>query len=359
MRRRLRYLKRSGKSDPGFYLGLAGMADAYRLRYSLDHNQKWVDLSLQAAKRALEGDSKLEPAYVTLGRLHNSTGQFELAIEEFERAMNLAPRDADAIQGMAQTYQRLGRNQEAEAMFRRATVLRPDSWEGYFRLGNFFYNRSRFPEAESQYRRVLELAPDNASAYTNLGTVLTNENRYEEARAVLEKAVTLNPTYSAYNNLASVYYLEGHYADSAAIYEKALRLNDSDYMVWGNLGAAYAATPALAQKSKAAFEKAASLAEQKAREVPDAAVQSELGTYYAHLKMPDKARLRLESALALAPEDPGVLMTVAEAYAILGDRLAAQAQLRRALALGSSLAYAERIPALKDIAHGFSVRGSK
>ena len=171
------------QDDPRFHLGLAGLAESYRLRYGLDHNRKWVDLSLDAANRALEADSKLESVYVTLGRVHNSTGQYDIAREEFERAIELAPWDADAIQGMAQTYQRLGRNQEAESMFRRAAALLPDSWEGYFRLGNFYYNVRRFPEAEKQYRLVYwNWRRTTPSPYTNLGTVLTNENRYAEAR---------------------------------------------------------------------------------------------------------------------------------------------------------------------------------
>ena len=338
------------RDDPKFYLGLAGMAEAYRFRYALDRNPKWIDLVQGAANRALQADPALEPVYVTLGRVHNTIGQDDLAREEFGRALALAPRDADAIQGLAQTYQKLGRNQEAESMFRRGTALRPDSWEGYFRLGNFYFTQRRYPAAEEQYRRVLALTHENAPAYTNLGAVLVNENRYDEARAILEKAVALNPTYSAYNNLANVYYLQGSYADSATIYEKALKLNDSDYLLWGNLGAAYAAVPALADKSRAAFEKAASLAEQKARESPDASVQSELGSYYARLKMPEKARERLESALAQGPEDSAVLLNVAEGYAILGDRAAAALQLRKALQFGSSLERAKRIPALKQIA---------
>jgi len=343
------------QDDPAFHLGLAGLAEAYRLRYGLDHNQKWVELALKAANRAVETDSKLEPVYVTLGRIHNSTGQYGVAMEEFERALNLAPRDPDAIQGMAQAYQRLGRNQEAETMFLRATALEPDSWEGYMRLANFYYNVRRYPDAEKQYRRVLELAPDNAAAYTNLGTVLTNESRFSEARIVLEKAVALNPTYPAYNNLADVYYMEGRYSDAAAIYEKALRLNRADYQVWGSLGGAYAAAESVA-KSEAAFEQAARLAEQQAREAPDGAVQSDLGTYYAHLKMPDKARVRLESALALGPEDARVLLNVAEGYAILDDGAAAKLHLRKALTLGASLEYAKRIPALKEIARDPSLQ---
>lgn len=341
--------EKAAQDDPQFHLSLPGLAEAYRLRYSLDHNQKWVDLALQSANRALEADTKLESVYVTLGRIHNSTGHYQVAMQEFERALTLAPRDPDAIQGMAQSYQRLGRDQEAEARFRQATALRPDSWEGYFRLGNFYYLRRRFPEAETQYRRALELAPDNAPTYTNLGTVLTNENRYSEARIVLEKAVALNPTYSAYNNLANVYFMEGRYADAAGTYEKSLPLNNTDYQVWGNLGAAYAAAPALAHQSKQAFEKAVLLAEQKAKEVPDGVVESELGTYYARLKRPDQARVRLESAVALAPEDSTVALNVAEGYAILGDTTEAKRLLQKAIALGSSLEYAKRIPALGPI----------
>ena len=342
------------QDDPKFHLGLAGLAEGYRLRYGLDHDRKWVDLSLDAANRALAADSKLEGVYVTLGRIHNSTGQYAVAMEEFERAIDLAPRDADAIQGMAQTYQRLGRNQEAETMFKRATALLPDSWEAYYRLGNFYYNVSRFPEAESQYRRALELAPDNVSLYTNLGTTLTSENRYAEAQTVLEKAVALNPIYSAYNDLANVYYWEGRYADAAAIYEKAVQLNRGDYQVWGNLGEAYIAVPGLASRAPGAFEKAAALAEQKARDAPDAGVQAELGAYYARLKMPAKARQRLDSALASTPEDPAVLLSVASGLALLGDRPAAKAELSKALAHGASLEYAKRVPMLKDIARALA-----
>jgi len=113
-------------------------------------NRKWVDLALQAANRALEADPQLESVYVTLGRVHNSTGQYDVARESSSAPLNLAPRDADAIQGMAQAYQKLGRNREAEEMFLQATALQPDSWEGYLRLANFYYNVRRYPEAEKQ-----------------------------------------------------------------------------------------------------------------------------------------------------------------------------------------------------------------
>ncbi len=298
------------QDDPTFHLGLAGLSEAYRWRYTLDHNQQWVDLALQAANRALEADPQLEPVYVTLGRIHNSTGQYGVAIEEFERALNLAPRDADAIQGMAQAYQRLGRNQEAESMFLRAATLEPDSWEAYLRLANFYYNVRRYPDAEKQYRRVLELAPENAAAYTNLGTVLTNESRFEEARKALEKAVELNPTYQAYNNLGEVDYLEGRYAEAAANYEKATGLNNDDYRVWGNPGSRLCRRACiLVDRIHGGLrESRAHLAEQQARRTPDGLVQSGPGrlTLCASENAPTRRalRTRIRSLLWRFTNDP-------------------------------------------------------
>ena len=242
--------------DPTFHLGLAGLAEAYRWRYTLDHNRKWVDLALAGSQPRPGSRLSLESVYVTLGRVHNSTGQYEVAREEFERALNLAPRDADAIQGMAQAYQKTGtaigrRNRcfSGPPRFNRTRGKDTSAW------ANFYYNVRRYPEAEPQYRRVLELVPDNAAAYTNLGTVADEREPIRRSAQGPGKAVALNPTYSAYNNLGDVYYLEGHYAEAAANYEKALRLNNDDYRVWGNLGAAYAAAPALVNRSAAAFEK--------------------------------------------------------------------------------------------------------
>ena len=69
--------------------------------------------------------------------------------------------------------------------------------------------------------------------------------------------------------------------------------------------------------------------------------------------------MRLESALALAPQDPGVVLAAAEGYAILGDTAEAKRQLRKTLDLGTSWEYAKRVPELKEIAQERSVQSPK
>jgi tetratricopeptide (TPR) repeat protein len=52
----------------------------------------------------------------------------------------------------------------------------------------------------------------------------------------------------------------------------------------------------------------------------DANLQASLGFLYAKKNLPDRAIPRLQSALALAPDDPGILISVGDGYEALGQR---------------------------------------
>jgi len=117
--------------DPKFALGYAELAEAYRLKYQLDHDKKWVDAALSNCKIAIGLDDRLPAAYVTLGRIHNDSGSYDLAVTEFQRALDLDSRNADALQGLAYGYENASRLKEAEEAYKKAAALRPDYWDGY------------------------------------------------------------------------------------------------------------------------------------------------------------------------------------------------------------------------------------
>jgi tetratricopeptide (TPR) repeat protein len=78
----------------------------------------------------------------------------------------------------------------------------------------------------------------------------------------------------------------------------------------------------------------------------DAAVQSNLSTFYAEDKLREKALARADSALALAPKDPGVLADLAETYEDIGDRKRALQFSQQSLRNGGTLADLQRRRAL-------------
>ena len=353
-------LNNAVKADPRFALGFAQLGDAYRLKYRLDKDKKWIDEALANCQKAQQLDDRLPAVYVTLGKIHGYTGKYDLALQEYQRALQLDPRSADAIIGLATSYDSAGRTADAEAAYRKAIALRPDSWDGYNSFGAFLDDHQRYDEAIAQYRHAIELTPDNAPVYLNLGGTYSDmgEKHYPEAEQILRKSLALEPTYGAYANLGNLYNKEQKYAEAAAATEKALQLNDKNYLVWGNLAIAY---ESLKDKEKAgrARDREIALLEQAVLDTPrDAAVQSDLGLLYAQKKLREKAVSRIQSALALSPDDPNVLETVGEAYEDLGDRAQAMQYIEKSLQKGYALGDLKKIPDLQGLLSDPSFRPS-
>jgi eukaryotic-like serine/threonine-protein kinase len=339
------------KADPRFALGFAQLGEAYRLKYRLDKDKKWLDEALANCEKAQQLNDRLPVVYVTLGKIHSYTGNYDLALQESQRALQLDPRNADAIISLARSYETAGRAADAEAAYRKAIALRPDSWDGYNQLAGFLYDHRRYDEAAAQYRHAIELTPDNAALYLNLGAVYTDmgDKHYAEAEQMLRKSIALEPTYPAYANLGHLYIQQQKFADAAATTEKALQLNDKDYVVWGNLAIAYEGLKDQAKEAQA-HDRQIALLEQAALDNPrDALVQATLGLLYGKKKLREKAISRIQSALALSPDDSNVLATVGEAYEDLGDRAQALQYIEKSLQKGYDLTDLKRTPDLQAL----------
>jgi serine/threonine protein kinase/tetratricopeptide (TPR) repeat protein len=309
--------------DPRFALGYATLGEAYRLKFLMDHDPRWIGQATTNCMKAIQLDDRLPAVHVTLGHLNATLGKNELALVEFQKAIEISPRTADALVGMADVYERTGRVAEAEANYKRAIALRPDYWDGYKALGDFYDRQKRRPEAIAQYQRVFELTPDNPEAYSDLGVIYMEVNDSQSsaaAEAALQKSIQLAPNYQAYANLGWLYIGQQRYADSAKATEKALELNDKDWRVWGNLLLAYTWLKDT-EKMRSTRAKALSLLEQYALvNSKEAEVQSMLSVFYAEDKLREKAISHATAALELAPKDPWILADLAQTFDELGDR---------------------------------------
>lgn len=330
-------LETAVKADPKFALGFAEECEAYRLKFQLDQNPQWVDAASAKCKQAADLDSRLPKVYVTLGRLHSGQGKDDLALQEFQQALSLNRRDPEAIMGMANAYERMGRAAEAEKRYQEARDLRPDYWDGYNSLGIFYLRQKRYADAVNQFQQVIKLTPDNWQAYSNLGAAYLSQQKLPEAEAALQKSLSLTPSYQAYVNLGSLYFTEKRYADYAATTEKALQLNDKDFRAWANLASAYKLLNQPDKAKAAAAEKLKRLEIVVQVQPKDPVVQSALGIAYAEQKDKDKSLPHILSALALAPDNPQILINSGEAYEDLGDRKHALEFVEKAMKNGYSL----------------------
>jgi len=339
-------------TDSQFALGYAGLGQAYLLKYQLDKNPKWTELALANGTKATALNSSLPLAYVTLGGIHNATGKNDLALEEFQRALQLDPRNSDAIKGMAHSYESAGRPADAEAAYKKAIALRSDYWDGYNSLGLFYDRQSKFDDAAAQLQRAIELTPDNATAYSNLAAIYLDtgdSKKFPLAEAALKKSTDLSPSYGAYTNLGYLYDSEHRYAEAASVLEHAAQLNDKDYNVWANLSVTYANLND-EKKAAAARDREFPLLRQAVESSPrDSGVQSRLALLCAQKGLRAEALARVQTSLALAPDDPDVLENVGEAYETLGERKQALEYVERSLQKGYSLESLKDAPDLKSL----------
>jgi len=336
------------QQDPSYALAYAGLGEAQWRLYRLTREPARVELARKAAERALQLNDLLAPVHVSLGMIRVGQGEAQPALSDFDRALALDPASADALREKAAACQALGRTAQAEALYRQAVELQPAYWGNHSHLGAFYYRHGRYAEAEAAFRKVIELAPDNARGYTNLGQVLHSAGgRDEEARGVLERSLSLRPTYAAASNLGVIEFSHGRYVEAARAFEKALEYDKSDYRIWRNLGVSYYWAPGARDKARDALTRAIALGDEQLRVSPrDGALLVDLADCHALLGRAARARELLKRGLELAPDDVEVQYTAAAAYEQVGDRESALRWARRALAGGYSREWMEADPGL-------------
>jgi serine/threonine-protein kinase len=327
---------RSAGVDPQFAPAQAGLAEAARLAYLASRDPSDFQAALGCARQAVRLDPKLAEGHVALGRVYQGMAQQrDLAVIAFQRALELEPRNADAILGMARSYEELGRDAEAEAAYKRGVGLRPWGWGGYNALASFYHRKNRLADAEAQYRKALGVAPDNASVYSNLGATLRRQGKLAEAVKMYRRSIELEPGYVALNNLAALYYAQRNFRESAQMYGKALELNGKDFIVWGSRGQALLHSGAPRAEVEISLRRAIALGEQQLQARPDdAGTLGLLALYHALLGEKEAALARVHQAITTSSVTGAAAVYCAMAYELTGDRANAVRWAQKALDSG-------------------------
>lgn len=316
-------LKQTVASDPNFALAYAELGQAYWLKYRTDQNPQWLKEAEQACTKSLELDSSLAAAYVTLGQVHNEKGSVQLAISEFQQALQEDPRNPQALQGLAKAYQLSGRVAEAEKTYIRAAYMRPDDWNGFDKLGAFYEWQGKYKESIQTFKHALQLTPDNSQVLSNLAGAYLDSgdvSQRSEAEKLLQKAIAIRPSYPALVNLGFAYSQDGQYEKAAKLIRQGLAIDARNYLVWEDLVVDYRAMGEM-QKARDAMRHELPLLEAEVKRQPqNVYANGALADLYAALEMKQKALMQIQTALAVAPNDAGNLQLVADAYDLLGDR---------------------------------------
>jgi serine/threonine protein kinase/Flp pilus assembly protein TadD len=216
----------------------------------------------------------------------------------------------------------------ARQMFARAIVIDPSYARAYAGVADccsFLYTyfestEANLKEADAASRKAVELDPDLAESRASRGLAVSLSRKYKEAQQEFETAIRLNPRlFEAYYFYARACFAQGKMPEAAHWFEQARRVNPDDYQAPNLLGMVYSG---MGQKSQAevAYRHCVRVAEKHLELYPDDPRALYLGAG-ALCRLGDRVRSLdwVRRALALEPEDSGVLYNVACVYALQGQ----------------------------------------
>ena len=347
----IRLFHKSLSADSLFVYAFAGLGEAFLHKFREEKNISFMDSAVFFSKNAEKLNSDLPEVNIALGIISNEKGSYKQAISKFKKAIEKDKYNSGAYNGLAESYLALNLNEKAESTYKQAIELKPSYWVGYNDLGVFYYTHGKFIEALKQFNKVVELTPDNTYGLDNLGSMYMYLERWPEAAKTFKHVIDIKPDYTAYSNLGSLYYFHSaDYTKAADMFSEALKLNQENYMLWGNLAAAYYQIPALKNKSFSCYEKAVELAEKDLKINPNNAnTLSFLASYYSMLHDNNKAIKYLKQSLSFSPGDIDIITRGIETYEELGMRNSALELTDSLLKKGYPVSKLESTPGLKEM----------
>jgi type IV pilus assembly protein PilF len=143
-----------------------------------------VEEALGDVNSAIAAKPDMAEAFGLRGLIYGALGQMPQADESFQRALQLAPRDADTLHNYAWFLCQQKRFEQADVQF-NAAVAQPqyrDVVRSLLAQGVCQARAGKWPEAERTLSRSYELDPSNPATAYNLSDVLLRRGDLERAR---------------------------------------------------------------------------------------------------------------------------------------------------------------------------------
>jgi Flp pilus assembly protein TadD/peroxiredoxin len=149
-------------------------------------------------------------AWNNLGILAVREGRTDVAVRNFQQALQIDPDYFLALENLGNAYYHQKRWKDAQDALVRALQLNPEDPKTNYRLGMVFAQLDDTQRAYDYLQKALALRPAYPEALNNLGVLYLRTHRLEEAERSFKESIRVAPTFEqSYLNLARVYAIDG------------------------------------------------------------------------------------------------------------------------------------------------------
>src|SRR5438876_3973892 len=178
-------------------------------------------------------------AHDGLGECLGNRGRLDEAIDQFQKALNIAPGYPEIKTNLIIALTRKGRTDEAITHLQAVLKEHPNDAQTHYGLGNALRKKGDLQGAVAAYEKALSIQGHYPAAHYNLGIALDQNGQIDEAIAHYQEAVQEQPNYpEAYYLLGNDLLQKGRVDDAIAAYEHALKSQPAYPAAENNIGLA-------------------------------------------------------------------------------------------------------------------------
>lgn len=203
---------------------------------SFQRNKVWKS-NITLYTDVLEKNPDVVQALNNRGNAYNNAGKYKLAIEDFNRGMDLNPDFKYLYNNRAWSYYQLDSNELALADLEKAIRMDPYYLDAYLNKAQVLLSAGRTDQAIEAYSRACEIAPYRARIYISRAQAYLKNGQPEKALADFRKASEVYPAYfKPYYELGRLYNEQHQLQKAVSSLEKAREMNPSVPEVYNELG---------------------------------------------------------------------------------------------------------------------------
>jgi len=165
--------------------------------------------------------------YLLLGQSLRLNGELGRALEVFQLAAGLYPRNLNLLTELATVLHRSGLDERALPHYRRILKIHPNNAVSNHGIAEIFRSQGNLTSARMHYERALSEDgwDKNPLIWKDYGLVLTELRKFDKAAEALERSVSLNDTPDSLLALARVERMRGN-AEQSRTHVAAAILRD-------------------------------------------------------------------------------------------------------------------------------------
>ncbi len=228
--------------DPSYAPSYVGLATALSLEadYTDVPTSQVLPEAEAMAVKALQLDDSLASAHAVLGFIRLYRLEWPGVLDEFERAVQLNPGDANSHHWYALALAAAGRSDEAIAEIKLAQELDPKSLIINANLSWVSYIAGKYDDAIAEAQKTIAMDHSFAVAHGYLGQAYLAKRDDGNALRELEQALKLSGNETSFKaELANAYAVTGKRPEALAILHELLSMAAKQYVSPYNLAVAY------------------------------------------------------------------------------------------------------------------------